>query len=106
METAGEEHRVLIGVDNGRRLGGTLAVPDGAAGVVLFAHGSGSSQFSPRNRAVARAPGKDGPPSRHFGTKTSPAAESCRIQPSCPFRKWSMKKFSPWVMHQIRSQWL
>ncbi len=31
-----------------------LAVPAGAGGVVLFAHGSGSSRFSPRNRHVAR----------------------------------------------------
>ncbi len=30
-----------------------LAVPDGARGVVLFAHGSGSSRHSPRNRMVA-----------------------------------------------------
>jgi dienelactone hydrolase len=29
-----------------------LAIPRGARGVVLFAHGSGSSRFSPRNRAV------------------------------------------------------
>lgn len=35
-------------------LEGTLGVPNGAAGVVLFAHGSGSSRFSPRNRFVAR----------------------------------------------------
>jgi dienelactone hydrolase len=35
-------------------LEGGLVVPDGAAGVVLFAHGSGSSRFSPRNRYVAR----------------------------------------------------
>ncbi len=34
-------------------LEGTLAVPDGAAGVVLFAHGSGSSRHSARNRYVA-----------------------------------------------------
>lgn len=34
-------------------LGGSLAVPDGALGVVLFAHGSGSSRHSPRNRRVA-----------------------------------------------------
>jgi dienelactone hydrolase len=34
-------------------LEGTLAVPDGARGVVLFAHGSGSSRHSPRNRFVA-----------------------------------------------------
>jgi dienelactone hydrolase len=35
-------------------LGGTLGVPAGAVGIVLFAHGSGSSRFSPRNRFVAR----------------------------------------------------
>lgn len=32
---------------------GTLDVPTGATGVVLFAHGSGSSRFSPRNNFVA-----------------------------------------------------
>jgi pimeloyl-ACP methyl ester carboxylesterase len=30
-----------------------VVVPDGARGVVLFAHGSGSSRHSPRNRMVA-----------------------------------------------------
>lgn len=35
-------------------LEGTLGVPASATGVVLFAHGSGSSRFSPRNRYVAR----------------------------------------------------
>jgi putative phosphoribosyl transferase len=35
------------------QLEGTLAVPKGAKGIVLFAHGSGSSRFSPRNRYVA-----------------------------------------------------
>jgi dienelactone hydrolase len=34
-------------------LEGTLTVPQGAAGIVLFAHGSGSSRHSPRNRFVA-----------------------------------------------------
>jgi dienelactone hydrolase len=34
-------------------LEGTLAIPEHAAGVVLFAHGSGSSRLSPRNRFVA-----------------------------------------------------
>jgi len=34
-------------------LPGDLARPDAAAGVVLFAHGSGSSRHSPRNRTVA-----------------------------------------------------
>ncbi|MFV0132368.1 dienelactone hydrolase family protein [Streptomyces sp. HMX87] len=45
---------VTVAVPSGRaRLPGDLAVPAGARGVVLFAHGSGSSRFSPRNRAVA-----------------------------------------------------
>ncbi len=34
-------------------LTGELAVPVGATGVVVFAHGSGSSRLSPRNRLVA-----------------------------------------------------
>jgi hypothetical protein len=34
-------------------LEGNLAIPRGARGMVLFAHGSGSGRFSPRNRRVA-----------------------------------------------------
>ena len=49
---AGEERVVRIPAD-GQTLEGNLAVPDGARGVVLFAHGSGSSRHSPRNRHVA-----------------------------------------------------
>ncbi|MCY1082800.1 dienelactone hydrolase family protein [Archangium lansingense] len=44
------EVEVLAG---GVSLGGTLAVPEGAQGLVIFAHGSGSSRHSPRNRYVA-----------------------------------------------------
>lgn len=36
-------------------LDGDLAIPEGASGVVLFAHGSGSSRFSSRNRFVAES---------------------------------------------------
>ncbi|HEY3041929.1 MAG TPA: alpha/beta hydrolase [Pyrinomonadaceae bacterium] len=35
-------------------LQGDLSIPAGAQGVVLFAHGSGSSRHSPRNQFVAR----------------------------------------------------
>lgn len=41
---------VVIGA---MRLEGTLTVPIGAVGLVIFAHGSGSSRFSPRNSYVA-----------------------------------------------------
>src|SRR3989441_10735848 len=35
-------------------LSGSLTIPENAVGVVLFAHGSGSSRHSPRNQFVAR----------------------------------------------------
>lgn len=34
-------------------LHGTLTIPRGAKGLIIFAHGSGSSRYSPRNRYVA-----------------------------------------------------
>jgi putative phosphoribosyl transferase len=37
------------------QLSGTLRVPAAAIGLVVFAHGSGSSRMSPRNMAVAEA---------------------------------------------------
>ena len=37
------------------RLPGTVTVPAHARALILFAHGSGSSRLSPRNRAVAEA---------------------------------------------------
>ena len=44
----------LVYVNAGRvTLEGNLLIPDGARGLVMFAHGSGSSRFSSRNRYVA-----------------------------------------------------
>src|SRR6266480_4500698 len=64
-ETAEQTHMVRIRVgpaDNDSSipaqtvtLDGDLTVPPAAVGIVLFAHGSGSSRLSPRNQFVARA---------------------------------------------------
>ena len=48
---------------SGGVVNGDLVVPDDAAGLVLFAHGSGSSRHSPRNRQVAASLGR-----RRFAT--------------------------------------
>lgn len=49
-------HRREVEIDaGGATLHGTLEVPNASPGVVLFAHGSGSSRHSPRNRQVAAA---------------------------------------------------
>jgi putative phosphoribosyl transferase len=47
-----ERHVVIATANVG--LAGDLTVPPDARGVVVFAHGSGSGRFSPRNRAVAQ----------------------------------------------------
>ena len=46
------ERTVRVNIDKGS-LEGMLGVPEHPHGVVLFAHGSGSSHLSPRNRHVA-----------------------------------------------------
>jgi putative phosphoribosyl transferase len=46
------EVRIAAG---GKALEGTLTLPEAASAVVVFAHGSGSSRHSPRNRLVADA---------------------------------------------------
>jgi dienelactone hydrolase len=56
---AAREEEVVVALP-GVDLRGRLAVPDRARGVVLFAHGSGSSRLSPRNRFVARTLGEAG----------------------------------------------
>ena len=48
-----QEHEVVIRDDHHLLLPGTLREPADARGIVVFAHGSGSSRMSPRNRLVA-----------------------------------------------------
>lgn len=47
------EHTVRIPIGS-LKLEGELIIPAEAKGIVLFAHGSGSSRFSPRNQFVAK----------------------------------------------------
>jgi putative phosphoribosyl transferase len=46
---------VAIPIGSAQRVEADLHVPERASGLVVFAHGSGSSRFSSRNRAVAEA---------------------------------------------------
>lgn len=45
-----ETLNIKMGLTN---IEGELTIPEGASGLVVFAHGSGSSRFSPRNNYVA-----------------------------------------------------
>jgi dienelactone hydrolase len=57
------EQAVRLRLADGAVVDGDLAVPPQPIGVVVFAHGSGSSRHSPRNRAVA-----EGLRARQLGT--------------------------------------
>lgn len=47
-----EKEQIKIPIDD-FFLDGKLAIPEKPRGIVIFAHGSGSSRFSPRNQFVA-----------------------------------------------------
>lgn len=47
------EHSIAISCD-GVKLAGILYIPEGARGIVIFVHGSGSGRLSPRNQYIAR----------------------------------------------------
>jgi putative phosphoribosyl transferase len=59
MPTIDHELHLNLNID-GTELPGTLRVPENSIGTVIFAHGSGSSRFSPRNVAVAQDLGDHG----------------------------------------------
>ncbi len=53
MKTANQEKAVKIPAGKAT-INGNLTIPPKSKGIVLFAHGSGSGRFSPRNMQVAR----------------------------------------------------
>ncbi len=67
------ERRVTIPTD-GVELVGDLSLPAQALGIVIFAHGSGSSRLSPRNQSVARRLGEAGIGTLLFDLLTSDEA--------------------------------
>lgn len=56
-------------------LAGDLTLPDEARGLVIFAHGSGSSRLSPRNRAVASVLNDSGLATLLFDLLTEPEGQ-------------------------------
>ena len=54
LESLPQQDTAIIVHAGAARLEGTLTIPPGATSLVMFAHGSGSSRLSPRNRYVAQ----------------------------------------------------
>lgn len=79
------ERRLSIPVAGGHRLEGDLHLPVDARGLVLFAHGSGSSRKSARNGAVARALHARSLGSVLFDLLTTSEALEDELEPSLRF---------------------
>lgn len=61
-------------------LSGDLVLPPGVSGVVLFAHGSGSSRFSPRNTYVAKVLQQQGIGTLLFDLLTREEDQDCALR--------------------------
>ncbi|MEO7097797.1 MAG: dienelactone hydrolase family protein [Luteolibacter sp.] len=85
-------------------LDGDLVIPAGANGVVLFAHGSGSSRLSPRNRMVADEMHKHGLATLLFDllTPLEAAEESATgvLRFNIPFLTERLKAATRWAQNE------
>jgi dienelactone hydrolase len=94
-------YRELVKIPvNGVTLEGMLVIPEHARGVVLFAHGSGSSRLSPRNNFVAQNLHDAG-----FGTlltdlltKEEDATYENRFD--LDLLTWRLERATQWIMEQ------
>ncbi|GAB3650795.1 hypothetical protein GCM10028833_20870 [Glycomyces tarimensis] len=89
-------------------LEGHLAVPDDAAGVVVFAHGSGSSRHSPRNRTVAEALNEAGLGTLLFDLLTPEEAEDRRKVFDIPLLAERLAEVTNWLQDRpgAENEWI
>ena len=89
---------------SGAVLDGDLVIPAGANGIVLFAHGSGSSRVSPRNRMVAEEMHKHGLATLLFDllTPLEAAEESATgvLRFNIPFLSDRLKAATRWTQKE------
>jgi predicted phosphoribosyltransferase/predicted alpha/beta-hydrolase family hydrolase len=81
---------------------GVLTVPAGASGVVVFAHGSGSSRLSPRNRAVASGLNAAGLGTLLFDLLTPEEATDRRLVFDIPLLADRLSSAAAWLGGRVR----
>ncbi len=94
---------VIIPADN-VKLNGILTVPDNASGLILFAHGSGSSRLSPRNLYVAEVLNKAGFATLLFDLLTAPEekidAQTAKLRFDIEFLSMRLIEATNWSQSQ------
>ncbi len=94
---------VRIPVDS-VELDGELVVPPSARGVVLFAHGSGSSRFSPRNTYVAKVLQQRGIGTLLFDLLTRDEDRNYETRFDIPLLTLRLLSVSAWLQTSAQTQ--
>ena len=95
----GKRHDVRVGAMD---LGGFLRIPKDAFGLVIFAHGAGSSRLSPRNNYVAESLGEHGLATLLFDLLTDAEAEDRANVFDIPLLSRRMIDALQWVRAQAQ----
>ncbi|MBZ0156059.1 MAG: dienelactone hydrolase family protein [Alphaproteobacteria bacterium] len=93
------EKKVTIPIDS-VELDGTLSIPKDAGALVIFAHGSGSSRLSPRNRFVAGILQKEGMGTLLFDLLTAQEDEVYENRFNIPLLTRRLKAATLWTKEQ------
>jgi dienelactone hydrolase len=88
----------------GLSLPGTLSIPASAVGLVLFAHGSGSSRHSPRNRLVATELRRAGFATLLFDLLSEAEADDRRNVFDIPFLAGRLLAATRWTSSDSRTR--
>jgi len=103
LEIESETTHTEVGTN---RLPGILTIPKGATGIVLFAHGSGSSRLSPRNQHVAQVLQEAGLATLLFDLLDEIEAEDRRNVFEVPLLAQRLVEAGEWVLEQRETKGL
>jgi putative phosphoribosyl transferase len=84
-------------------LEGALVIPSGARGIVLFAHGSGSSRHSPRNNFVAQVLHNAGMATLLMDLLTREEDSVYQNRFDIDLLTWRLERATQWIMGQPQS---
>lgn len=84
-------------------LPGLLEIPQNASGLILFAHGSGSGRYSPRNREVADALNQAGFATLLFDLLTEKESQDRALVFDIPLLSRRLSLATRWVEHESKT---
>jgi putative phosphoribosyl transferase len=92
-------HELLLNI-GGASLAGDLTLPARARGLVIFAHGGGSSRLSPRNRAVAVTLNRAGLATLLFDLLTTHEGQRRDLVFDIPLLAQRLELVTRWALHE------